>query len=397
MYNRQIPIEAFGEKPLLRIRNIDAVVHNYLLFRNLARATNSRCAPVLKGDVHGLGVGDVAPALYKEGAREFFVEEAVEGAVLRRHLASDGRIYVLAGFLEGEEQLYRDNALVPCVNSLMQLDRWRQASTGFPDAKAAVYFDCGMNRIGLNSEEVAHLGSNFDTLTGHVDIVLYMSHLFDIKGHDQENCYKQREILTAHLALLPRRKVSLACTDAVTLLPNVEFNYDMIRPGIGLVGGAPNAEHFVNGLKSTVEYYVKLSHPKSVCKGATVGYGGSFTLRRNTKVAIAHVGYKDGYVRSLSRIDAAPDRGGWMAIGGHKAPVIGKISLGLTALDVSDVPKEILHAYEYAEVLGPNVDLKMVADICGCYEFLVALGRPNPKMQDFTLNSYVRRFTNEAN
>ncbi len=67
---------------------------------------------------------------------------------------------------------------------------------------------------------------------------------------------------------------------------------------------------------------------------------------------------------------------------------MGKISLGATTVDVTDVPDHVLEKYKYVEVIGPNVDLKEVADKAGCYEILAALGRPNKKFADYTLKEF---------
>ena len=80
---REIPQSAFGTKPVVVIRDIDAVVHNYLLFKDKANLTKSICGVVIKADVHGLKMKDVAPALYKHGARHFFIEEIVNKLLLK--------------------------------------------------------------------------------------------------------------------------------------------------------------------------------------------------------------------------------------------------------------------------------------------------------------------------
>lgn len=249
-----------------------------------------------------------------------------------------------------------------------------------------------MNRLGLLDEEVELLSKNFDALTANMDIDFYLSHFYDIKGTDHTNCYKQMDILQGYLSKLPKRPVSFACTDSVILLDNAEFNMDMIRPGIGLVGGAPNAQNPVSpDAKHTIEIYAKISQIKKVKKGETIGYGGSYTTKRDTVLALAHIGYKDGYLRALSELDTQP-KGVYMYIGQYKAPLIGKISLGAATLDVTDVPQEILDQFKYAEVVGPNVDIKFLADKAGCYEILAALGRPNVKVADYTLREFEKTF-----
>ena len=220
-----------------------------------------------------------------------------------------------------------------------------------------------------------------------------MSHFYDIKGDDFTNCEKQIHILNNFLETLPKAPVSLSCTDSVILLDNGKVNFDMIRPGIGLVGGAPNAANPISSeAKHTLEIYAKISQIKSIPKGQPVGYGGSYTTKKDTTMALVHIGYKDGYLRSLSELDNNP-QGVFMVIEGYQAPIIGKISLDATTVDVTDIPQEILQKARYAEVVGPNVDIKVIADIAGCYEVMVALGRDNSKSNDFTLHEFNQRFT----
>src|SRR5690606_33449502 len=125
------------------------------------------------------------------------------------------------------------------------------------------------------------------------------------------------------------------------------------RPGIGLVGGAPNASSPVSpDARHTMEVYAKISQIKQVGRGETIGYGGAYTTRRDIKLALVHIGYKHGYLRHLSETDSHP-QGVYMYLAGYKIPLVGKISSGATTVDVTDVPGEILQACHYAEVVGP--------------------------------------------
>ena len=123
--------------------------------------------------------------------------------------------------------------------------------------------------------------------------------------------------------------------------------------------------------------------------GQSVGYKSSYKTKRDTKIALAHIGYKDGYLRHLSGADKA-----FMAIGTYKVPILGKISFCCTTLDITDVPDKVLEEYGYVEVVGPNVDLRALADIGGCYEIMAALGRPNYKISDYTMKEFKERFEN---
>lgn len=394
---RVIPDEAFGSKPVVRIRDIDAVVHNFKLFKEKADATRTICGAVVKAEVHGLQMKDVTPALYDAGVRYFFVEELCEGIKLRSILPNrDARIYAMAGLLHGEEHYFADHNIIPCVNCIEQLERWNEYSRAHEKASVVIHLDTRMNRLGLLNDEVEILSKNFVTLTSHLTVKFYMSHFYDIKGTDHTNCYRQYDVLNQYLSMLPAYPVSFACTDSVVLLDNTVFNMDIIRPGIGLVGGAPNAQSPISpDARHTIEIYAKMSQIKKVKKGDSIGYGGAYVTKRDTKLALVHIGYKDGYLRLMSETDENP-KGVYMVIDTYRVPIIGKISLGITTVDVTEVPDDILEKYKYVEVVGPNVDIKFLADKAGCYEILASMGRPNEKFADYTLREFRYMFPREG-
>lgn len=383
---RDIPMSAFGQYPIVRIVDVGAVVHNYQLFRQKVSKTNTICAAVLKANVHGAKMELAAPALYEAGCRHFFIEELCEGIQLRKILPyQDAKIYAMAGLLVGEEAYFVRYRITPCLNCLEQIRRWNEYCKVYGRKSASIHLDTHMNRIGLLDEEVEQLSRDYDEWVSDFDVEFYMSHFYDIKGDDPTHCYEQLAVLQQYLKKLPKRPVSFACTDSTILLDNAAFNFDMVRIGIGLVGGAPNKAHPIDpSAKGAIEIYTKISQIKTVKKGQTIGYGGSYTAKRDMRIALAHIGYKDGYLRSLSEKDGMPV-GAYMWIAGYPAYVVGKISLGMTTIDVTDVPDEVLQKYPYAEVIGPNVDIKELADIAGCYELLASLGRLNTKMADYTL------------
>jgi alanine racemase len=390
---RIIPKEAFGTRSIVRLRDIEAVVYNYRLFKAKADATGTICAPVLKGDVHGLRMKDVAPALYSEGARYFFIEELSEGIELRGILPyPDASIYAMAGLLFDEESYFTQYNIIPCLNSLEQLKRWNDWSRQHGRGRAVIHLDTHMNRLGFLDDEVESLSRQYSTFTSDLVVEFLMSHFFDIKGNDTTNCYRQLKVLEGYRKKLPALPVSFACTDSVILLDNAVFNMDMIRPGIGLVGGAPNADHPVSpDAKHVLEIYAKFSQVKWIKKGDTIGYGGAYTTKKDLKMALVHIGYKDGYLRSLSETDADP-KGVYMYLAGYRLPVVGKISFGATTVDVTEVPEHLLQDYFYVEVVGPNVDIRKLADIGGCYEILAALGRSNTKIADYTIKEFYKSF-----
>lgn len=388
---RAIPRSAFGVHTILRIRDLRRAVDNYRSFRSHVAMTKAECAVVLKADAHGIGANEIAPMLYEAGCRFFFVEECIEGISLRGSLPfADAKIFVMAGLLEGEQDTFLSCQLIPCLNCMDQIEQWSLfARSHGRILNAVIHLDSGMNRIGIGHEQARDLASRFDKLTAGLHVDFYMSHLATVKGDDHSMSFRQLERLRSMLADLPRRAVSFSCTDGVILLPNEAFNFDIVRIGVGLLGGAPNSRDVLRGTEPMIEVYVKYSQTKWVEEGETIGYGGAFTAKRRTRIALAHIGYKDGYLRTLSNTDSSAS-GAWMAIGGYSAPVIGKVSLGLTTLDITDVPEHVLDNFFYAEVLGPNVSVRKIADLSGCYEVIASLGRPNLKVADYTLVSFER-------
>ena len=382
---RKIPLEAFGEHPIIKITKTSAIRHNYRLFCDMLAKTNTICACVMKAGIHGTDIRASAPVLYDEGCRHFFVEDLSEGIILRNLLPyQDAKIYETGGLLRGEERYFVDYNIIPCLNCLEEIKRWNNYCDKNGRRSAVIHFDTGMNRMGLPDYEVEQFRADFGKLTSEFDIEFYMSHFYDIKSEDISSCYKQAKILDEYLVGLPKRPISFHATDSAVMLRDKGLNFDIARIGIGLVGGGPSIDRIIDPTSEmSVEYYTKLSQVKRVKKGDTIGYAGAYVAKRDMKIALAHVGYNDGYLRYLSETDKKP-MGAYMAVCGYKTPVVAKISLGVTTIDVTDVPEEVLSDAICAEVIGPNVDARVLAEISGCYEVFGSLGRPNVKTAEYT-------------
>ena len=385
MSYRNIPIEAFGEQSIIRITNIKELKHNYHLFRDKLALTNTICAVVMKSSLHGAKMEYAAPALYEEGCRIFFVEDLSEGIKLRKLLPyDDAKIYETGGLLLAEERYFTEHNIIPCLNCLEQVNLWNSWCKNNGKRCAVIHFDTGMNRMGLPEYEANELRERFDEFTNNLEIDFYMSHFYDIKTEDLHNCFSQAEKLNKMIVGLPKRPISFLSTDSAVLLDGHGLNFDIARIGIGIVGGGPTINHIIDpSSKMAVEYYAKLSQIKSVKKGETIGYAGAYVAKRDTKIALAHVGYNDGYLRYLSETDQKPV-GAYMAVCGYKAKVVGKVSLGVTTIDVTDIPDDVLENAVCAEVIGPNADARVLAEISGCYEVFGSLGRPNIKTKDYS-------------
>jgi alanine racemase len=324
---------------------------------------------VLKADAYGLGAAEVAQALGKAGCRRFFVAHLGEALALRNIVPSKSRIFVLNGVLEGEEQGYAADNIVPVLNDPGQVQRWsRHAGKVGRSLLAAIHVDTGMSRLGMTPAEATALATSRKSMEG-VALAYVMSHL----ARAEEAVEMNREQLAALKALQarwPGIPASLANSSGIFL--GEAWHLDLVRPGAALYGinpvpGKPNPQACVATLSASV------LQVRDIAPAQTVGYGATWTARAPTRVATIAVGYADGWMRSLSNRGGAHYRGKLL-------PFIGRVSMDLVTLDASACPE--LAPGHRVELLGPNRPVDAVAAEAGTigYEVLTSLGRRFARM-----------------
>lgn len=336
--------------------DLDALAHNHAVLRDLAGG--AEVAPVVKADGYGLGADPVARRLWAEGARTFYVARLAEGEALRRALP-DADILVLDGCPEGGAPRLQAAGLKPVLSSLDQVAAW--GATGGGDA--ALHVDTGMNRLGLTLEEAHALAASPDRLRG-VEVRAVLSHLACAEDDGHPLNALQRARFAEAAALFPRATPSLANSAGVLL--GVDYAFDQVRPGIALYGGGPRGAADPR-FRTVATFEAPLLQVRTVRPGETVGYGASFTAAETLRVGIVAAGYADGVLRA----------GGAALYGfldGRRLPVLGRISMDLIALNVSDCAAARPGAG--VELLGPNAPVDEVAAACRtiAYEVLTRLG-----------------------
>ena len=127
--------------------DLNAIRQNWQKLRSMS---SNDAAAVVKANAYGLGLKQVANALYTEGARIFFVATAEEGAELRFSLGKIPEIYVFSGHMVGDTELIRNYNLIPLINSVDQLSRHSEL---LKEKKFGVQLDTGMNRLGMEPME----------------------------------------------------------------------------------------------------------------------------------------------------------------------------------------------------------------------------------------------------
>ncbi|MFQ5563463.1 MAG: alanine racemase [Parvularculaceae bacterium] len=351
-------LNAGAARPRVDI-DLDAIAANYRYLRSKAPAAEA--GAVVKCDAYGLGVVEAARMLAEQGGcRSFFVAYAHEGAVLRGALASgrpDATIYVFNGPDDVNLDAFAENNLIPVLNSFEQARRWTEAR---PGAAAAIHIDTGMNRLGAPAGEL-------DAIIGldGLSPTLVMSHLAcsSVPAHPMNE--RQRRDFIAAAGRFPAARRSLAASGGT--LMGRDYHFDLLRAGVSIYGVGPfDAPH--DGLRPTARLTAPVLQLRRAPAGASAGYGATCTLSRESLLATVALGYGDGYPRAAGNRGAA-------FIGGARAPIVGRVSMDLIILDVTDAPKPVKIG-DRAEFFGPNLAIEDAAAACGTigYELLTGLG-----------------------
>ena len=324
----------------------DALVTNWRWLA--ARGGGAACGAALKADGYGLGAREVMTRLRSAGCRDYFVATWAEAQALMPW-SGDLDLSVLHGVLPGEMEAASRSPARPVLNSAEQAARWRE--TGRP---CDVMVDTGMNRLGLSAAEVAA------GLLDGLKIETLMSHLAcadeDVPMNDG-----QRRAFVELAACVPARRLSLANSAGICL--GADFAFDLTRPGIALYGGVPRSEAAGN-IRQVARIQARIIQRRRVGEGEGIGYNATFVAGRAHELAILNLGYADGYLRGFSSSGRA-------RIGDAFAPVVGRVSMDLTAICVDDAPQ--LKEGDWVEL---DYDLPSASAQSGLsqYELLTTLG-----------------------
>lgn len=328
--------------------DLDAIVANW---RALDGLTGPGCetAAVVKADGYGCGAAEVGRALVRAGVRTFFVAVAAEGEALRAVVGPAPAIYVLGGYSRETMARYMASDLRPVLNSAEQARAW---FSDRPGAAAAVQVDTGMNRLGMEADELASLG----TLPGAVRLVMSHMGCADDPPHGLNGAQlAEFRRLTDGLGA-PR---SLSATAGMLLGP--DYCFDLARPGIGLYGGWPLTQ-----ARPVVSLEAPVIQVRDLEQGESVGYAAAWAAQRPSRIATIGLGYADGVIRATGGRGRA-------FIGGRPVPFAGRVSMDLITLDVTGVP---CAAGAMVEILGPHQGIDDLADAAGTigHEILTSLG-----------------------
>jgi len=314
------------------MRLIRARIDSAALRSNLAviraRAPKSRVMAMVKANAYGHGLVAVARAL--ESADAFAVARVDEGLTLRA-AGIKAPTVLLEGVFD-REQLEAAAAagfqLVVHVQEQIELLRGAGAGTQF---KVWLKFDSGMNRLGFKGEAFGAAHAALSALGAVQSPVNLFTHLASADAPDDSTTSEQLARFDAATRFLPGER---SIANSAGMLSFSEAQSDWVRPGLLLYGvspieGAIGADY---GLKPVMTLQAQVIALKDLAVGERVGYGGRWTASRPTRLAVAAVGYGDGYPRSLGA--GAP-----VLVNGERAGLAGRVSMDMIGIDVTDLQR----------------------------------------------------------
>lgn len=348
--------------------DLDAIAENWS--RLESRAVPAECAAVVKADAYGCGLPQVTRKLIAAGCKTFFVA-TLDEAKQAREVAPSAAIYVLDGFFANCGDVFAKHDLCPVIGDLSELAEWDayRRTSGWKGS-AAIHIDTGMNRLGLSVNDARGLVPRIQK--GDHGITLVMSHLVSAEDMHASSNGRQVAAFREVASLFSGVPASLANSSGIFL--GSQFHFDMVRPGAALYGVNPTPEADTP-VRPVVNLKVRIAQVRKVEKGDTVGYGGIWTARRPTRLAVVTAGYADGYFRAASGIDGT--RSAEAIVAGRRCPIAGRISMDLAAIDITDLPPGAVRRGHFATLIGDGVGVDELAHHFGTigYEVLTSLGR----------------------
>lgn len=291
------------------------------------------------------------PVLSAAGCRDFFVAHWSEVPEILE-LVPPEQIAVLHGPASAAEADFaRATGVRPVLNSLHQVRVWQESGGG----ACHLMVDTGMNRLGLSLADLS------DPALASLDVDICMSHLASADEDVAQN-EDQRRRFEAVRAQVPARRYSLANSAGIAL--GEAYHADLTRPGIALYGGVARSE-LAGKIAQVVRPEAAVLQVRELQPGDKVGYNALFTASSSIRAGVLAIGYADGYLRCWSGIGGFH----WQ---GRRARVLGRVSMDLTIVDLSDMPD-----CKEGDWLTADYDLPTAAAQSGLsqYELLTLMGK----------------------
>ncbi len=340
--------------------DLSALAQNYDWLAELSGS--AACAAAVKANAYGLGLEPVVARLWQGGCRAFFVASVLEAAELQK-LLPIAKVYVLSNFLPENLAELNNNGAIPVLTSPDTAAAW---ALQFPYKPCALMIDTGINRSGIAPDQLAHIN------LGTLKVDLLISHLASADEPLNPQNQQQLALFRRVQGQFPGVAASLANSAGIFL--GADYHFDMTRPGLALYGA--EAGPLGVAVKPVVHVEAQVLQCRAMPAGTRIGYNGTYTTKRPSRIATLGIGYADGYGRDFSNV-------GTVMVHGVRCPVVGRVSMDMTIIDVTDAPD--CAAGDWATLIGGGISLAEATAASGIspYEILTRLG-----------GRFERRYTN---
>lgn len=346
------PLEA--HRPTWAEIDLDALLANLSAIR--ARVGSIPILAVVKANAYGHGATQVARALEEEGVTWFGVALPEEGVELRR-AGLKGQILLLGGFAPPQADLVLANDLVPALFRPDQVQALASAAgRRGVRARAHLKIDTGMGRLGVPADEVPAFAEVLLSARERVVLTGAFSHLAAADDPREPTTRLQTERFGQALDALRAqglRPDEAHLANSAAILDHPPAWLGLVRPGLLLYGYRPSDLVRPFDVEPVLSLRSRIIYVKDVAPGTAIGYGRTYVAERRARIASLGLGYDDGLPRYASNR-------GYVLVRGCRAPIVGRVSMDLTTVDVTGISGAALG--DDAVVLGSCGEERLGAD-----------------------------------
>jgi alanine racemase len=341
--------------------DLDALAHNFRVIRECV-GPEVKVLAAVKANAYGHGAVECSRRLEKEGADWFGVALPEEGVELRG-AGITKPILCMGGIWAGQERLCLDENLTPVIYRVSVAEALdRAAASAGKGIDVHIKVDTGMGRLGVPFGDLTEFCVGLKRCK-NIRVEGLMTHLSSADD-EAKNDFTRTQIDRFRSAVTTFREhgfspTHLHAANSAGLFAFPESRFSLVRPGGTLYGFQRDVLPPGIGsqaLRPVMSLYSRIELLKHVKKGEKLGYGGTFQTQRDSLIATLPIGYDDGYRRAFSNKSR-------VIVRDQFAPVVGRVSMDLTIIDVTDVPAVALD--DRVTLLGSGGDCSITAEDLG--------------------------------
>lgn len=362
--------------------SLDAIAHNFAeMKKNIAKGT--KIVAVIKADGYGHGAEAIARLIEDYDYIWGFAVATPEEALQLRTFGVKKPILILGIVFEEyfTQMIAKEIRLTVCTYEMAQ-KLSEEAQRQGRDVHIHIGLDTGMSRIGFADRQESVEEIKKISQLPNLKIEGMFTHFARADETDRSPAIDQLNRYLNFAKLLEDAGIQIPmkhCSNSSGIIRVPEANLNAVRAGITIYGIYPSneVERDIVKLIPAMELKSHISYIKTVEPGAAFSYGGTFTAKKEMKVATIPVGYADGYPRSLSNK-------GWVLIHGKKAPILGRVCMDQFMVDITKIPDA--KAGDEVTLIGKDgkefISIEKFGDLSGrfSYEFACDISKRVPRV-----------------